>query len=83
MVQWSARLPGMQEVRGSIPGRGTTDFCTLILFVYIYIYIYMCVCVCVYPTDLLKISIVISLKFQCNFSAKIPPHFTKISVLYH
>ena len=23
----------MQEVRGSIPGRGTTDFCTLILFV--------------------------------------------------
>ena len=22
-----------------IPGRGTTDFCTLILFVYIYIYI--------------------------------------------
>ena len=25
----------MQEVRGSIPGRGTTDFCTLILFVYI------------------------------------------------
>ena len=29
----------MQEVRGSIPGRGTTDFCTLILFVYIYIYI--------------------------------------------
>ena len=29
----------MQEVRGgSIPGRGTTDFCTLILFVYIYIY---------------------------------------------
>ena len=32
-----AHLPGMQEVRGSIPGRGTTDFCTLILFVYIYI----------------------------------------------
>ena len=31
----------MQEVRGSIPGRGTTDFCTLILFVYIYIYIYI------------------------------------------
>ena len=29
----------MQEVRGSIPGRGTTDFCTLILFVYMYIYI--------------------------------------------
>ena len=28
-------LPGMQEVRGSIPGRGTTDFCTLIQFVYI------------------------------------------------
>ena len=28
-------LPGMQEIRGSIPGRGTTDFCTLILFVYI------------------------------------------------
>ena len=24
----------MQEVRSSIPGRGTTDFCTLILFVY-------------------------------------------------
>ena len=35
MVQWLARLPGMQEVRGSIPGRGTTDFCMLILFVYI------------------------------------------------
>ena len=29
----------MQEVCGSIPGRGTTDFCTLILFV-LYIYIY-------------------------------------------
>ena len=35
MVSNLARLPGMQEVRGSIPGRGTTDFCTLILFVYI------------------------------------------------
>ena len=28
-------------IYGSIPGRGTTDFCTLILFVYIYIYIYI------------------------------------------
>ena len=28
----------MQQVRGSISGRGTTDFCTLILFVYIYIF---------------------------------------------
>ena len=30
----------MQEVRGSIPGRGTTDFCTPILFVYIISCIY-------------------------------------------
>ena len=45
----------MQEVRGSIPGRGTTDFCTLILFVCNFLYravlcflnIYVCVCVCV------------------------------------
>ena len=32
---YSYILPGTQEVRGSIPGRGTTDFCTLIRFVYI------------------------------------------------
>ena len=38
MVQWLARLPGKQEIRGSSPGRGMTDFCTSI---YIYIYIYI------------------------------------------
>ena len=39
----------MQEIRGSIPGRGTTDFCTLILFVYIYIYMYAnSVCIYIY-----------------------------------
>ena len=30
-----------QEIRGSIPGRGTTDFVRQFLFVYIYIYIYI------------------------------------------
>ena len=30
------RLPGKQEIRGSIPGRGTTDFVRQFLFVYIY-----------------------------------------------
>ena len=30
MVQWLARLPGTQEIRGSSPGRGMTDFCTSI-----------------------------------------------------
>ena len=30
MVQWLARLPGMQGIRGSSPGRGVTDFCTVI-----------------------------------------------------
>ena len=39
MVQWLARLPGMQEIRGSSPGRGMTDFCTSI-FICLYIYIY-------------------------------------------
>ena len=28
MVQWLARLTGTQEIRGSSPGRGMTDFCT-------------------------------------------------------
>ena len=36
MVQWLARLPGTQEIRGSSPGRGMTDFCTSISFVYIH-----------------------------------------------
>ena len=41
MVQWLARLPGTQEIRGSSPGRGMTDFCTSIFIcLYIYIYIY-------------------------------------------
>ena len=30
MVQWLALLPGTQEIRGSSPGRGMTDFCTSI-----------------------------------------------------
>ena len=30
VVQWLARLSGMQEIRGSSPGRGMTDFCTSI-----------------------------------------------------
>ena len=41
MVQWLARLPGTQEIRGSSPGRGMTDFCTSI-FICLYIYIYIC-----------------------------------------
>ena len=41
MVQWLARLPGTQEIRGSSPGRGMTDFCTSIFIcLYTYIYIY-------------------------------------------
>ena len=40
MVQWLARLPGTQEIRGSSPGRGMTDFCTSI-FICLYIYIYI------------------------------------------
>ena len=39
MVQWLARLSGTQEIRGSSPGRGMTDFCTSI-FICLYIYIY-------------------------------------------
>ena len=39
MVQWLARLPGTQEIRGSSPGRGMTDFRTSIFFYDIYIYI--------------------------------------------
>ena len=43
MVQWLGRLPGTQEIRGSSPGRGMTDFCTSIFIclykIYIYIYI--------------------------------------------
>ena len=30
VVQWLARLPGTQEIHGSSPGRGITDFCTSI-----------------------------------------------------
>ena len=37
MVQWLARLPGTQEIRGSSPGRGMTDFFTSI-FICLYIY---------------------------------------------
>ena len=43
-MQWLARLPGKQEIRGSSHGRGMTDFCTSIficLYIYIYIYIYI------------------------------------------
>ena len=29
-MQWLARLPGTQEIRGSSPGRSMTDFCTSI-----------------------------------------------------
>ena len=31
VLQWLARLPVMHKIRGSIPGRGVTDFCTLIM----------------------------------------------------
>ena len=34
MVQWLARLPGTQGIRGSSRGRGMTDFCQY-SFVYI------------------------------------------------
>ena len=40
-MQWLAFLPGTQEIRGSSPGRGMTDFCTSI-FICLYIYIYIC-----------------------------------------
>ena len=30
VVQWLARLPGMQAIRGLSPGRDMTDFCTSI-----------------------------------------------------
>ena len=35
MVQWLERLPGTQEIRGSSPGRGMTDFVHKCSFVYI------------------------------------------------
>ena len=35
VVQWLARLPGTQEIRGSNPGHGMTDFCTSIFIFYI------------------------------------------------
>ena len=41
MVQWLARLPGTQEIRGSSPGRGMTDFCTSIVNIHLYIYMYI------------------------------------------
>ena len=41
MVQWLARLPGTQEIRGSSPGRGMTDFCTSIFICLYNIYIYI------------------------------------------
>ena len=31
-MQWLARLPGTQEIRGSSPGRGMTVFCTFFFF---------------------------------------------------
>ena len=34
-MQWLARLSGTQEIRGSSPDRGMTDFCTSIFFFYI------------------------------------------------
>ena len=37
-MQWLAHLLGTQEIRGSSPGRGMTDFCTSI-FICLYIYI--------------------------------------------
>ena len=39
MVQWLAHLPGTQEIGGSSPGRGMTDFCTSI-FICLYIYMF-------------------------------------------
>ena len=39
MVQWLARLPGTQEIRGSSPGRGMTDFCTSVFICLYNIYI--------------------------------------------
>ena len=35
MVQWLARLPGTQEIRGSSLSRGMTNFCTLIFILFI------------------------------------------------
>ena len=35
MVQWLACLPGMQEIRGSSPSRGMTDFCMSIFILFI------------------------------------------------
>ena len=35
VVWWLARLPGKQEIRGSIPGRGAADFVRRFLFVYL------------------------------------------------
>ena len=51
MVQWLARLPGTQEIRGSSPGRGMTDFCTSIficLYTYVYMYMFMCIYIYIY-----------------------------------
>ena len=36
MVQWLESLLGTQEIRGSSPGHGMTDFCTSI-FICLYI----------------------------------------------
>ena len=35
MVQWLARLPETQEIRGSSPSRGMIDFCTSIFILFI------------------------------------------------
>ena len=40
MVQWLARLPGTQEIRGSSPGRGMTNFCTSI-FICLYLELFI------------------------------------------
>ena len=38
-MQWLARLPGTQEIRGSSPGRGMTDFCTSIYAVVLIVFL--------------------------------------------
>ena len=49
MVQWLARLPGKQEIRGSSPGRGMTDF------LYVNIHLFILMPVSCNPSNLLKI----------------------------
>ena len=81
----------MQEVRGSIPGRGVTDFCTLILFVYNFLYRAV---ICFLSLFLILLSIILennNFSFNdsffnqrkgCTMGAKVSPTYATLVLGY-